>query len=41
MKKDINIFNGNNANIGLIGGDILGWIQDKINPPEMRLPECQ
>ena len=37
-KKDIHIFKGKNGNLGLIGGDILGWIQDKINPPEIHLP---
>ena len=38
MEKKILFFKGRNSIIGLVGGDTSGWIQDKINPPEMHLP---
>lgn len=40
-KKDIHIFKGKNGFIGVVGGDFLSWIQNKINPPEMHLPGYQ
>lgn len=41
-KKNIHIYKKGSEYIGLIkGGDIVGWLQDKINPPEMHLPGYQ
>ncbi|GIY58479.1 hypothetical protein CEXT_311871 [Caerostris extrusa] len=43
-KKNIHIFKEINGSgfFGVIsGGDIVSWLQDKLNPPEMHIPGYQ
>lgn len=41
-KNQIHIFKNGSGIIGVIqGGDLVGWLQDKLNPPELHLPGYQ